>query len=288
MNTICDVFGRTRQAVYKRLKQSDVLTMQQAIVIKMIEAVRQDMPRVGGRKLFHLLKEPLQEHGIDIGRDKLFTIMSEYGLLVRRRKRRKTITTDSNHPFFKYPNLIRTMEVTYPNELWVSDITYIRLINDYCYLNLITDAYSRKIVGYCLWKNLSREGTIKALEMALSENPKKLNQPLIHHSDRGLQYCSQEYTGLLDFYGVAISMTEHSDPYENAIAERVNGILKSEFHIDKGFKTFELAKEAIDKGIYIYNEKRPHSSCNYLTPNQAHKITGRLIKKWKTNVRETV
>lgn len=178
------MFGKTRQAVYKHLKYNEAEVMQQAIIVKMIESVRQDMPRLGGRKLFHLLKEPLMEHGIDIDRDKLFTIMADYGFLVRRRKRRKPFTTDSNHPFFKYPNLIKSMEIMQPNELWVSDITYIRLIQNYCYLSLITDAYSRKIVGYCLWQNLSKEGVIQALEMAFKSNPKKLSQPLVHHSDR--------------------------------------------------------------------------------------------------------
>lgn len=281
MEPICDVFGRTRQAVYKHIKCNEAQVMQQAIIVKMIEAVRVDMPRVGGRKLYHLLKIPLKEHGIELGRDRLFTIMADYGFLVRRRKRRKPITTDSNHPFFKYPNLIRAKEVTGPNELWVSDITYIRLVQNYCYLSLITDAYSRKIVGHCLWPNLSKEGTINALRLALNDNPRRASQPLIHHSDRGLQYCSQEYIGILERHYVAISMTEHGDPYENAIAERVNGILKAEFRLDQGFKSYELAKEAVARAISTYNEQRPHASCNYLTPNQAHRITGRLVKRWK-------
>ena len=196
------------------------------------------MPRLGGKKLYYLLKEPLLAHGIDIGRDKLFDILGAYNLLVRRRKRRKPLTTDSGHPFFKYPNLIRELEVVRPNQLWVSDITYIPIGAGFCYLSLITDAYSRKVVGWCLWENLKRDGTVQALKDAMSGADAKSLRGLIHHSDRGLQYCSGEYTDLLSGSGVTISMTERGDPYENAIAERVNGILKSEFGLGDRFSSY--------------------------------------------------
>ena len=241
------------------------------------------MPRLGGKKLLHLLKEPLLAHGIDIGRDKLFGILAEYGLLVRKRKRRKPLTTDSGHPFYKYPNLIRELEPTRPNQLWVSDITYIPMGNGFCYLSLITDAYSRKIVGWCLWENLKRDGTVRALQMALGSLAGGKAKGLIHHSDRGLQYCSREYTDILDDAGAAISMTEKSDPYENAIAERVNGILKGEFGLDDGFGDYELALAAVQKAIETYNNQRPHASCNYLTPEQAHQREGKLKSKWRKN-----
>lgn len=284
LHTICDAFGKTRQAHYKHLKFENEQYNQQIIIIKMVETIREKMPRIGVRKLYHLLKEPLYEHGIDIGRDKLFDIMSNFSLLVRKRKRRKPITTDSNHPFYKYPNLIKGLIIMQPNQLWVSDITYIPLINKYAYLSLITDAYSRKIVGYCLWHNLSKEGTLNALRMAIQSAVKAKRNALIHHSDRGLQYCCKDYINLLEADTIMISMTENGDPYENAMAERVNGILKSEFAIDKPFKSFDDAKATIDLVIETYNNERPHASCNYLTPNQAHLLSGKIKSKWKKNV----
>lgn len=238
------------------------------------------MPRIGGRKLFHLLKAPMQAHDIDIGRDKFFDILGDYNLLVRRRKR-KPLTTDSDHPFFKYPNLIRDLEVVRPNQLWVSDITYIPVGLGFNYLSLITDAYSRKIVGWCLWENLKRDGTVAALQMALRSCSTAALTGLIHHSDRGLQYCSGEYTDLLTGSGMRISMTEKSDPYENAIAERVNGILKTEFGLGDRFSGHVAASEGVDKGVETYNTLRPHASCNYLTPDQAHKLEGKLKSKWR-------
>jgi transposase InsO family protein len=217
---------------------------------------------------------------MNIGRDKLFDLLEEYGLLVRRRKRRKAITTDSNHPYYKYPNLIRDLQVVEANHLWVSDITYISLQEGFCYLSLITDAYSRKIVGYDLCRIPTREGPIKALKMALSQLPQK-PLTLIHHSDRGSQYCCNEYTALLQSKGLSISMTEKGDPYENAIAERINGILKTEFALDQTFSSYEQARLTVSNAIEIYNHQRPHLSCNYLTPNEAHQKQGLLETKWK-------
>ena len=239
------------------------------------------MPRVGTRKLHHMLSESLQDHNISIGRDGLFNLLSDYGLLVRRRKRKRAVTTDSNHPFRKYPNLIKELQVLRPNQLWVSDITYIRLINGFCYLNLVTDAYSRKIVGYCLYPSLKKEGTLEALSAALGGLPGKLEGRLMHHSDRGLQYCCKDYITLLQNNRVSISMTEKGDPYENAIAERVNGILKEEFVLDKGFNNFEQAKSKVKEAINTYNRVRPHASCNYLTPEMAHLLKGELASKWR-------
>lgn len=249
--------------------------------MKMVASIRTEMPRIGGKKLYHLLKEPLQGHGIDIGRDKFFETMGTYGLLVRSRKRRKPITTDSGHPFHKYPNLIRGLEAERPNQLWVSDITYIPVGTGYCYLSLITDGYSRKIVGWCLWQNLKRDGTVQALKAAMGSTDLKSLRSLIHHSDRGLQYCSNEYTDMLRVSGVTISMTEKGDPYENAIAERVNGILKSEFGLDGGLGSYALALEAVERAILTYNGARPHASCNYLTPDQAHQVEGKLKSRWR-------
>lgn len=237
------------------------------------------MPRLGGRKLQHMLTPLLAQHGIDMGRDKLFDLLADNGLLVRRRKRRKVATTDSNHPYRRYPNLVKGLEILSAEQLWVSDITYISLKEDFCYLSLVTDAYSRKIVGYCLYPSLKAEGPLLALDMALQQYSN--TGRLIHHSDRGSQYCCHQYTGLLQENGISISMTEKGDPYENAIAERINGILKSEFRLDDEFTNFEEAKEAVDRAIDIYNNLRPHASCDYMTPDQAHQVKGKIRKRWK-------
>jgi putative transposase len=282
LQTICDVFGKTRQAHYKQINHHNELAMQQTIIIKMVEAIRIDMPKIGGRKLFFMLKTSMLEHDIDVGRDKFFEILSFYGFLIRKRKRRKPITTDSNHPFYKYPNLIKNLEALYANHIWVSDITYISLWHKFAYLSLITDLYSKKIVGYCLWHNLSAQGTLNALEMALGNRTSK--QLLIHHSDRGLQYCCKDYTQTLMKNDIGISMTERGDPYENAVAERLNGILKDELGLYKVFKTFELAKECVDNAVRIYNQQRPHMSSENLTPDKAFAHEGKLINKWKKDV----
>jgi len=282
LQAICGVFGKSRQAHYKRISRENELAMQQVIIIKLVEAIRADMPKIGGRKLYFMLRETMLAHDIDIGRDRFFDVLSAFGYLVRRRKRRKPITTDSNHPFYKYPNLIKNMEVLYPNHVWVSDITYIALVHKFAYLSLITDVYSRKIIGYCLFPTLAAQGSINALNMALSYRKQKA--PLIHHSDRGLQYCCRDYTRTLENSGIGISMTENGDPYENAVAERLNGILKTEFDLYKAFRNFEAASECVDKAIAIYNEQRPHLSCDYLTPNQAYQSSGKLKNKWKKDV----
>jgi len=227
-----------------------------------------------------MITETLQKHDISIGRDGLFDLLAEYGLLVRRRKRKRVSTTDSNHPFRKYPNLIRELKVLRPNSLWVSDITYISLTDSFCYLSLVTDAYSKKIVGYCLHPTLKKEGPLKALKMALSSLAAVSGATPIHHSDRGLQYCCSDYIHLLESRAMPISMTEKGDPYENAIAERVNGILKDEFALDQDFENPQQATKTVEIAIAIYNQQRPHASCDYLTPDIAHQQEGQLKQRW--------
>lgn len=256
--------------------------MKNAIIIKSVLEIRKDMPRIGTRKLQSMLTENLLLHDIDIGRDSLFDLLADYNMLVRKRKRKKIYTTDSNHPFRKYPNIIKELAIIAPNQVWVSDITYISLLNNFCYLSLVTDAYSRKIVGFCLYPTLEKEGPLNALEMALLTWDQPLKDTLIHHSDRGLQYCSNAYTAKLGKSGAAISMTEKGDPYENAIAERVNGILKSEFLLNRTFKNLEEAVVAVNQSISTYNNLRPHGSCDYLTPDQAHLKQGVLTARWKS------
>lgn len=285
VKVICELFGKSRQAHYKQTQHEEKLVMKNAIIIKRVKEIRSDMPRIGTRKLYYLLAGTIQDHGIEIGRDSLFNLLSLYGMLVNKRKKHKRITTDSNHPFWKYPNLIRDVIVNRPNMLWVSDITYITLSGGYCYLSLVTDAYSRKIVGWKLHPTLEKAGPLDALNMALATRIDDLdyNNQLIHHSDRGMQYCCHDYIYLLTENNITISMTEMGDPYENAIAERINGILKTEFGLGNSFRSHDAANKIVTKSIMIYNEKRPHSSCDYLTPAQAHQQIGYLQSKWKSN-----
>jgi putative transposase len=241
--------------------------------------IRAALPGVGARKLHYLLAPKLQEHGIKAGRDYLFDILAQHKLLIRNR-RRKAITTDSRHWMHKYDNLIKDVEVLWPEQLWVSDITYIRLVNEFAYLSLITDAYSRKIVGFNLRRDLSSQGCIDALRMALTGRV-YLRQSLVHHSDRGSQYCSKHYVEMLTTNKIAISMTENGDPYENALAERVNGIIKNEFKLYSSNVGMVQTSDLVAKSIHNYNTLRPHASCDYLTPEQAHLTSGELKKRWK-------
>ena len=223
------------------------------------------------------MQKDLDKNNIKIGRDAMFDLLREFDMLVKTR-RFKHYTTNSNHSLQKYPNQIKDVIPTAPNRLWVSDITYIEGSKGFNYLSLITDAYSRKIVGHCLSENYSVKGTIEALRKALKEN--KIKEGLIHHSDRGVQYCSKEYTSILKKKKVVISMTENGSPYENAMAERVNGILKTELLKSKYEDRQEAIKE-IDKAIAIYNNKRPHLSIGMLTPKQAHLQNGELKSLWR-------
>ena len=235
------------------------------------------MPRIGTRKLYFLIKKEMDVLQIKMGRDVLFNFLRAEHLLIKP-KRSYVKTTNSKHWMKKHPNLIKGIDITRPEQLWVSDITYIKTNNGHGYLSLITDAYSKKIMGYKLLDNLSTEGPLKALELALKNRIYK--GKLIHHSDRGLQYCSMDYIEKLQKNNIKISMTENGDPYENAIAERVNGILKYEFLMIDGFTDHKQANSVIKESIKIYNEKRPHQSCKMLTPNKTHLQKKIKIKKW--------
>jgi transposase InsO family protein len=289
MSYVCGLFGKTRQGWYKQQSSLDNEVLKEAIIVRHVRELRSHMPRLGTRKLHYLLDPMLRAHNIHLGRDKLFDTLAGYGLLVRRRKRRKALTTNSDHPYKKYPNLIKGMVVEGPGQLWVSDITYIQVKEKYCYLSLITDAYSRRIVGHCLWPTLKKEGPLTALQRALASHSN--GGQLIHHSDRGMQYCCAEYTSTLKARSIAISMTEKGDPYENALAERVNETLKNEFGLDRKFDSLLQASATTDHVINIYNNLRPHSSINYLTPQQADQCRGQIPSRWKSKkqrVRESV
>jgi len=280
LERLCALFGVTRQAYYEAQLQETKTSIAHMIVLTLVKELREDIPMLGTRKLLFLLTEAFDKHGIKMGRDQLFELLRFHGLLMRRRNR-MVKTTNSHHWLKKYPNLIVGLELTSPEQLWVSDITYIRTIQGFNYLSLITDAYSRKIMGYALFETLEAIGPLEALEMAIKN--KKIITPyvLIHHSDRGVQYCSAEYVKVLTKENIAISMTQSGSPYENALAERINGTIKNDFFPKQIFQNHKEAKKVIAKSIQIYNEKRPHASVDYLTPEQAHLKDGKIKKRWK-------
>lgn len=275
---LCGLFGYSRQAWYDNKKRQSGLQMQEVFILSLVKQLRKEHPRMGAEKLHRLITPQLLEHNIKYGRDKFYYLLREHGLLVKRR-RRGPRTTNSNHFYRKYPNLIREIELMSSGRLWVSDITYIRTEKGFVYLSLVTDAYSKKIVGWCLWPDLTSEGALNALKMAISGEGVK--QGLIHHSDRGIQYCCNDYVNYLKGSKINISMTENGDPYENAIAERVNGILKDEYGLNETFADYHTALEAAKLGVYKYNNKRPHRSVDFMVPQQAHQQQGLLKKHWK-------
>ena len=273
------MLGRTRQGYYQREKYEYKEHVKTSILHELVNEIRQDQPQIGGRKLLSMIV-PKLKGTMSIGLDAFFNILRDEGLLIRKTKRR-VITTNSRHWLRKYPNLIREFTPSAPHQLWVSDITYIETSeNGFVYLFLITDAYSRKIIGWHLSETMEADNALKALYMALSSLPADVKD-LIHHSDRGVQYCCHKYVARLKTSDIQISMTENGDPLENAIAERVNGILKTEWLYCKVLKNKEEALVEIKHIIRIYNEKRPHSSLNMLTPEVAHQKRGDLKKHWK-------
>lgn len=272
------LLGYSRQSYYQGIKFIQQKAYEADIVIDEVLRYRKHQKRLGTRKLLHEMQGFLEAHNFQIGRDAMFNLLAERGLLITKRKRRGCITTLSKHRFKKYPNIIKGFIPIAPNQLWVSDITYIHLSDDFAYLSLITDAYSHKIVGFYLSEDLSAKGPLKALKMALTGNPDCEN--LIHHSDRGVQYCCDEYVKLLQSNNFKISMTENGDPLENPLAERVNGILKSEL-LEEVFVDFKIAQQAIAVACSTYNHLRPHGSIDNLKPVEAHQRTGELNKRWK-------
>jgi putative transposase len=241
------------------------------------------MSQLGGKKLHNKLQSQLFDNGVKCGRDKFLRILKQERLLVKKRKS-YVKTTQSYHRFNKHPNLVMNTTISRPEQVWVSDITYIKTRQGFMYLSLVTDAYSKRIMGYELSDNMKTESTKRALLMAL-KNRKYPDKPLIHHSDRGIQYCNPEYTDVLEQNEIAISMTTKYDPYENAIAERVNGILKHEFILEKELYSSKEAKRVVSQSISIYNFERPHLTCNYLTPIEAHEYGNYELKKWSKNLR---
>jgi putative transposase len=282
LSKICRLFGVTRQAYYQYFERNIDTELEHELIIAEVLKIRRQNPRIGTRKLYVMLECFMHEHQIKMGRDALFNLLSVNNLLIRRRKR-LIKTTQSHHWLKKYPNLIKGFSASRPNELFVSDITYWKTKNKVLYIHLVTDAYSRKIVGHCLSQTLEAEHSVKALQMALSAfEGAESHLPITHHSDRGVQYCSQKYVNLLQDYNIQISMTENGDPLENAIAERVNGILKEEYLNNYEVENYSQAKELLDAVIRIYNNERPHMSIGYITPEKVHsKELKKGDCKWK-------
>lgn len=266
----------SKQAYYKQINhRKEKLKAWQPVRTSILDK-RRNMPRLGTRKLHYLLKT----EGIVIGRDHLFNYLRAEGMLVRKQKKYVT-TTDSRNWMREHANLTGDINVNRPEQLWVADITYLDTLSDgHLYLHLITDAYSKQIMGYELCNNMNASSTDKALQMALKERMYK-ESALIHHSDRGLQYCSKLYTDRLKANNIAISMTQSGSPYDNAVAERVNGILKDEFGLGNKLTDMQEAIKQTKQSIFAYNYLRPHLSCQMLTPKQMHVQKAIKIKSYK-------
>jgi len=269
--------GYSPQAYHKQNKHQLIKQVNESMLLQQITEIRKQQPRCGGRKLFIMLQPFFKQHNISMGRDHFFDLLRRNKLLVRKTKR-AVYTTNSKHHFHRYPNLVRGFEPMKAHELWVSDITYIPLKERFAYLYLITDAYSRKIVGFHVSDDMKVSSAVVALKKALAQKPPETI--VIHHSDRGIQYCSTEYTNLLQQHHAMISMTQSGDPLENAMAERVNGILKTEL-ISNSYDHIDTASVSIAKAITIYNYRRRHSSLNYQIPDEVHQQKGPQVRRWK-------
>ena len=251
--------------------------MEESIVIEIVNQIKRKHRYMGVRKIYQLLQPELLEHSIKMGRDALFNLLWMNGMLIRKKRRKQT--TDSNHVNRIYDNILKERTATGPKQILVSDITYIAIKNGFAYLSLVTDAYSRKILGYCVSKTLHTESTVNALLMAVKDITADEN--VIHHSDRGIQYSSRQYTDILKDLGITISMSRRGEPIDNAIAERVNGIIKHEYLKGQSFDSLEEVEKAIKIAIDLYNNERPHLSCGMLTPSEAHRGEIELTRLWK-------
>lgn len=262
---LCRIAGISRQAFYRGRRERHRLARDGEQIVAAVRRERMLQPRLGARKL----KVMLAQVGVKVGRDALFELLRERQLLVERKKKSvRTTYHDTSLPVYR--NLLYELEPTRPHQVWVSDITYITTDEGVLYLSLITDLISRKIVGWQVADTAEATECIKALKMALAALP--ADRWPIHHSDRGSQYCCHEYVAVLNARGLPISMTEQNHCYENCYAERVNGILKSEYNLDARFRSRAHARVAVQQAIELYNHRRPHTSLQMHTPNQVHTL----------------
>jgi putative transposase len=283
------LLGFTRQSYYQYFRNQQELKMEHQLVLEQVIQLRKGNRAMGTRKLHSLLQDFMKEHQIKMGRDALFNLMAENYMLIRRRRRRSMLTTDSRHWLKRYPNLIWDLEVARSDQVWVSDITYLKTRQGYVYISFITDVFSHKIMGYNLAGNLETINTLKALQMAIDATlaQGKSLDGLIHHSDQGFQYCSSQYVNVLKRYGIQISMSDKGEPLQNAIAERVNGIIKHEYLYFGNLENKQAAMESLDEAVNCYNTVRPHLSCNMLTPDKAHSLNQPMKKLWKNYYQNT-
>ena len=283
----CELLGVSTQAYYKHGNTDLRKLAEESFCVEFIKRVRQKDHGIGGGKLWKMYKREFgEEHSV--GYNRFYDIIEKYNLKVRKKKRRVK-TTDSGHGLATYPNLVKELIPLRPNQLWVSDITYMVIyLNaqtgeyDFCYLSLVTDYYTKEIIGWCVGETLEAKFAMEALNMALSRLDGNPAEDLIHHSDRGVQYASYDYTKLLKKHNIKISMTECGDPKDNAVAERVNGIIKNELLMGTSFFSIEEVRKALKVAIDFYNNERPHMSLDWKTPAEAALCTGELKKKWKS------
>jgi putative transposase len=266
--SVCHWLGMSRQNYYARHQQRHRRAIDSDLVVSLVQEERQLQERLGTRKLYHMLKPKLEAAGVRIGRDRMFEVLRKRDLLLEPVRAQCPQTTQSYHNLPVFRNVVKDAEVTAPNQVWVSDITYVRTQESFVYLALITDKFSRKIVGWHAGDSLEAVGCVRALERALADLPK--GSAPIHHSDQGSQYCCHEYVGRLRKAGLRISMTEADHCAENALAERMNGILKQEYGLGRELPSKQIAYLMIQQAIELYNTRRPHGALNYRTPAQVH------------------
>lgn len=279
LSLLCALLGKTRQAYYETNWRKAKMEFNASVIVELVRRERKVAKRVGGKKLYRILKDELLRNDITIGRDLFLGVLREHGLLVKRR-RRYVRTTMSRHRFLKYPNYAKQLKIDRSEQLWVSDITYMSINGVHYYLILITDAYSRKVVGFNFGAKMDAKFCTVALQMAFDGRSYPSRQ-LMHHSDRGVQYCSKLYTDMLKDAKVKISMTEKGDPLENPLAERMNRTFKDVFGLDQDFESFEQAEHAVIQAVEYYNTRLPHLSIDRMTPEKAHHKTGEIQMHWK-------
>lgn len=272
------MFGVSKQAYYKLGDETLIKAVHARFIVEFVNIVRLEDKGIGGEKLWYMYKNSFGNE-YSVGRDAFCNILKQNNLNIRRSKKRCR-TTDSNHGLDLHPNIIKNVVFHQSNRVWVSDITYIRLLDGFCFLSLITDAYNHKVIGAYVGETLHAEHSIKALYQAFEGLSDEELSKVIHHSDRGVQYASDKYVAILKKRGIKISMTESGDPKDNAIAERINGILKEEFLNRYEFKTIQEVRKAVVAAVDFYNNKRPHRSLDMLTPAQASTKTGPIHKRW--------
>lgn len=290
VNQVCQQLGYSRDAYYKMQHRQGKRELAEDVILSLVHRERHLQPRLSGKKVLHLIREELAAQGIKIGRDRFYELLGSYGLLVDR-KRSRVQTTNSRHGWRRYTNLLQDYSISGPNEVWVCDITYIRTLEGFVYLCLVMDAYSRKIVGWAMHDTLEMEGCLKALKMAIRGLPKEVDfQSLIHHSDQGVQYCCKAYTKELKKHGIQISMASVGNCYENAQAERLNGILKQEYGLGQCIGSKTRAKRMTKQAVELYNNRRPHWSLQLASPQQVHEgqVAVKVRMSWSKQPRQQV